>query len=72
MGLQGIQVVMTVEQATDAEVFSSLGSCLPPSVCRPLHTRKGVRSVPYPSQPQVGGCQSPHLRVRDGLRDPGS
>jgi len=25
MGLQGIQVVMTVERATDAEVFSSLG-----------------------------------------------
>jgi hypothetical protein len=25
MGLQGIQVVITVERATDAEIFSSLG-----------------------------------------------
>jgi Uncharacterised protein family (UPF0182) len=45
----------------------------PSCLCRPcISARKGVRSVPYPGQPQVRGCQSPHSRVRDGLRDPGS
>jgi hypothetical protein len=43
----------------------------PVSVPTSLH-QEGVRSALHRGKPQIGSRQSPHLRVRDSLQDPGS